>query len=201
MLPLLLAALGAPGAAGAALAELGAGLAQALRGDPRWQRRLRERERVCRELPQIVGTLPRAPPQLRIVPERSGAALTLACHAWGFSPPDITLRWLRNGAVVEEPRGPPRALPLGDGTFRAQVNVEVTPGTAGDTFECWALHPSLEEPVSVTWAPGLSPKLSLLVALAVLALLLGLLLFIFGLSRYLSTGYTPLPGDTHAGNI
>ncbi|XP_059693364.1 HLA class II histocompatibility antigen, DM beta chain-like, partial [Haemorhous mexicanus] len=154
---------------------------------------------------------PPAPPQLRIVPERSGPALALACHAWGFSPAEITLRWLRNGDIVGDTvgdtvgdnvgdtSGQPRALPVGDGTFWARVSIQVPPGTSGDTFECLALHPSLEEPLRVTWAPGLSPRLSLLVALAVLALLLGLLLFTFGLSRYLGSGHFPFPGDTHAG--
>uniref|UniRef100_A0A8C3NZZ3 Ig-like domain-containing protein n=1 Tax=Cyanoderma ruficeps TaxID=181631 RepID=A0A8C3NZZ3_9PASS len=128
-----------------------------------------------------------APPQLRIIPERSGPALALTCHAWGFSPAEVTLRWLRNGIVVGDPSGQSRALPVGDGTFWAQATIEVPPGT-GDTFACSALHPSLEEPLSVTWAPGLSPNLSLLVGLAVLTLLLGLFLFIFGLCRYLGPG-------------
>uniref|UniRef100_A0A8C3UV05 Ig-like domain-containing protein n=1 Tax=Catharus ustulatus TaxID=91951 RepID=A0A8C3UV05_CATUS len=91
-----------------------------------------------------------APPRLRIVPERSGHALALTCHAWGFTPPEVTLRWLRNGEVVGDTRGQSRALPVGDGTFRTQVTIEVAPGTR-DTLECSALHPSLQEPVSVTW--------------------------------------------------
>ncbi|XP_071276168.1 class II histocompatibility antigen, M beta 1 chain-like [Agelaius tricolor] len=169
---------------------------------------------------------------LQIVPERSGPALALVCHAWGFSPADITLKWLRNGDIIGDNIGDivsdtsgdivgdavgdaleqTQALPVGDGTFRAQVTIQVPPGASGDTFECLALHPSLEEPLRVTWAPGLSPRLSLMVALAALALLLGLLLFTFGLCRYLRTGYTPLsggsrtgyaplPGDTYAGSI
>uniref|UniRef100_A0A8C3NZY3 Ig-like domain-containing protein n=1 Tax=Cyanoderma ruficeps TaxID=181631 RepID=A0A8C3NZY3_9PASS len=137
--------------------------------------------------PQMSPNVPPAPPQLRIIPERSGPALALTCHAWGFSPAEVTLRWLRNGIVVGDPSGQSRALPVGDGTFWAQATIEVPPGT-GDTFACSALHPSLEEPLSVTWAPGLSPNLSLLVGLAVLTLLLGLFLFIFGLCRYLGPG-------------
>ncbi|KAM6993453.1 HLA class II histocompatibility antigen, DM beta chain [Passerculus sandwichensis] len=184
---------------------------RALHGDSRWGQRLRQRRQLCLELPRRVWPPLTAPPQLQIVPERSGPALTLVCHAWGFSPADITLKWLRNGDIigdvigdaigdnVGDTSGQTRALPVGDGTFRAQVTIPVPPGTSGDTLECVALHPSLKEPLSVTWAPGLSPRLSLLVALAVLGLLLGLLLFTFGLGRYLGTGYTPLPGDTHAG--
>ncbi|KAM3654695.1 HLA class II histocompatibility antigen, DM beta chain-like [Ammospiza maritima maritima] len=193
------------------LGTLGDALAQALHGDSRWGQRLRQRRQLCLELPRRVWPPLTAPPQLQIVPERSGPALALVCHAWGFSPADITLKWLRNGDIigdiigdnvgdnVGDTSGQTRALPVGDGTFRAQATIQVPPGTSGDTFECVALHPSLKEPLSVTWAPGLSPRLSLMVALAVLALLLGLLLLTFGLCRYLGTGYTPLPGDTHAG--
>ncbi|XP_039573636.1 class II histocompatibility antigen, M beta 1 chain [Passer montanus] len=254
---------------GGPLGALGDGLVVALGRDPRWGQRLQQRQRLCQELPRSVWPPPRAPPQLRIVPERSGPALALVCHAWGFSPAEITLRWLRNGASVGDtlgattsttslcvPSAPPqlrivpersgpalalvchawgfspaeitlrwlrngasvgdtlgdsvgdtvgdtsgqsRVLPVGDGTFRTQATIQVPPGTSGDTFECVALHPTLKEPLSVTWAPGLSPRLSLLVALAVLALILGLLLFTFGLCRYLRTGYTPLPGGSHKG--
>ncbi|XP_066065097.1 HLA class II histocompatibility antigen, DM beta chain-like isoform X2 [Chamaea fasciata] len=189
------------------LAVLGHAVTKILRGDPAWARRLRRRRAVCRELPKRVWPPLTAPPRLRIVAERSGAALALTCHAWGFSPAEVTLRWLRDGAAVDDPPRQSRALPAGDGTFRAQATVVVTPGTGGD-FVCSALHPSLEEPVSVTWAPGLSPTLSLLVSLAVLTLLLGLFLFIFGLCRYLgagdartTAGYSPLLGDTYAGSI
>ncbi|CAN8178046.1 unnamed protein product [Coccothraustes coccothraustes] len=200
---------------GGPLGTLGAALARALAGDSRWGQRLRQRRRLCQELPGKVWPPLRAPPQLHIVPERSGPALALACHAWGFSPAEITLRWLRNGDIigdtvgdivgdtvgdtVGDASGQTRSLPVGDGTFWARVTLQVPPGSSGDTFECLALHPSLEEPLRVTWAPGLSPRLALLVALAVPALLLGLLLFAFGLGRYLRTGYSPLPGANHAG--
>ncbi|XP_077645091.1 HLA class II histocompatibility antigen, DM beta chain-like [Lonchura striata] len=200
---------------GGPLGTLGDILAQRLARDGRWQRRLRQRQRLCQELPKMVWPPLRAPPRLRIVPERWGAALALTCHAWGFSPADITLRWLRNGVVPDgaagdaagdntrdaagDAAGPWRALPVGDGTFRAQVTIQVPPGTSGDTLECLALHPSLEEPLRVTWAPGPSPRLALLVALAVPALLLGPALLGLGLSRWLRAGYSPLPGATHAG--
>ncbi|XP_056366787.1 HLA class II histocompatibility antigen, DM beta chain [Oenanthe melanoleuca] len=196
---------------GGPLVALGDNLARVLQRDPRWGRRLSQRLGVCRELPPRVWPPASAPPRLRIVPERSGPALTLTCHAWGFTPADVTLRWLRDGDAVGDGRAWPRPLPAGDGTFRAQVTIPVGPET-GDTWECLALHPSLEEPVSVSWAPGMSPRLSLLVALAVLALGAGLLLLTLGLRRYLRpgstflpgrarAGYTPLPGDTYTGEI
>ncbi|NXU34112.1 DMB protein, partial [Drymodes brunneopygia] len=138
---------------GGPLGVLGDNLAQVLNADPRWGQRLRQRQQLCRDLPAKVWPPRSAPPQLRIIPVRSGPAaapLTLECHAWGFAPPDITLRWLRNGDIVRDTRGQPRVLPVGDGTFRTQVTIEVAPGTK-DTFECSALHPSLEEPVTVKW--------------------------------------------------
>ncbi|NXH41077.1 DMB protein, partial [Dicaeum eximium] len=144
-----------PCQAGGLLGTVGATLARTLNGDPRWRQRLRDRERLCRELPPRVWPPLTAPPRLRILPERSGPALALTCHAWGFSPAEVTLRWLRNGDVVGDASGEvsaqSRALPVGDGTFRAQVTIQVAPGSSGDTFECLALHPTLEEPLRVQW--------------------------------------------------
>uniref|UniRef100_A0A674GR73 Ig-like domain-containing protein n=1 Tax=Taeniopygia guttata TaxID=59729 RepID=A0A674GR73_TAEGU len=206
---------GGPCQQGGLLGTLGDTVAQALAQDSRWGQRLRQRRRLCQELPKMVWPPLRAPPRLRIVPERWGTALALTCYAWAFSPADITLTWLRNGVVPDATTGDiigdiiggtvgdtsrqSRALPVGDGTFRAQVTIQVPPGTSGDTFECLALHPGLEEPLRVTWAPGPSRRLSLLVAFSVLSLLLGLLLLLLGLRRFLRPGYSPLPGATHAG--
>ncbi|XP_071276184.1 HLA class II histocompatibility antigen, DM beta chain-like [Agelaius tricolor] len=85
---------------GGPLGTLGEALAQVLNGDSRWGQRLRQRRRLCLELPRRVWPPLRAPPQLQIVPERSGPALALVCHAWGFSPAEITLKWLRNGDII-----------------------------------------------------------------------------------------------------
>ncbi|XP_072777120.1 HLA class II histocompatibility antigen, DM beta chain [Taeniopygia guttata] len=191
------------------LGTLGDTVAQALAQDSRWGQRLRQRRRLCQELPKMVWPPLRAPPRLRIVPERWGTALALTCYAWAFSPADITLTWLRNGVVPDATAGDiigdiigdavgdtsrqSRALPVGDGTFRAQVTIQVPPGSSGDTFECLALHPGLEEPLRVTWAPGPSRRLSLLVAFSVLSLLLGLLLLLLGLRRFLRAGATSCP--------
>ncbi|NXN90597.1 HFE protein, partial [Bombycilla garrulus] len=164
-----------PGAAGP-LGALGDNVAKVLNADPRWGQRLRERQRVCQDLPGVVAAQRGRRRQLLIVPERSGPALSLVCHAWGFTPGDITLRWLRNGDVVDDvgdiigdiigdvigdAEGRTRALPVGDGTFRAQVTVPLPPGTK-DTFECLALHPSLEEPLGVTWGERLGQKTGIL---------------------------------------
>ncbi|XP_053823886.1 HLA class II histocompatibility antigen, DM beta chain-like isoform X2 [Vidua chalybeata] len=181
---------------GGPLGTLGDILARALAQDSRWGQRLRQRQRLCQELPKRVWPPLRAPPRLRIVPERSGSALALTCYAWGFSPADITMRWLCNGDIIgdvaEDSVGDAvggivgdavgdtsrqsRVLPVGDGTFRAQATIQVPPGTSGDTFDCVALHPSLEEPLRVTW--GYTP-----------------------LPGATHAGYTPLPGDTYAGSI
>ncbi|NWT94938.1 DMB protein, partial [Urocynchramus pylzowi] len=85
---------------GGPLGTLGDSLAQALGRDARWGQRLRQRQRLCQELPKRVWPPLTAPPQLRIVPERLGRAVALVCHAWGFSPDEITLRWLHNRDIV-----------------------------------------------------------------------------------------------------
>ncbi|XP_032533592.1 HLA class II histocompatibility antigen, DM beta chain [Chiroxiphia lanceolata] len=201
-----------PCGGGGPLEPIGAQLAKTLNGDPQWGERLRKRGKVCTQLPPKVWgdtAQRRVPPKICIVPSAPGNAqtpLVLTCHVWGFYPPELSLAWLRNGVVLEPqgPPGPPPIIPMGDWSYRSEGTLEVTP-EPGDTFTCLVQHPSLKQPLLEDWAPGLSPRLSLLVALAALAMVLGLLLFSFGLWRYQKKapipGYTPLPGDNCAGSI
>ncbi|XP_050161996.1 HLA class II histocompatibility antigen, DM beta chain-like isoform X2 [Myiozetetes cayanensis] len=203
-----------PCAGGGPLEKVGAKLADTLNGDPRWGERLQKRGGVCTQLPPKVWgdtALRRVPPKIRVVPSATGNArtpLVLTCHVWGFYPPELNLAWLRNGLLLDDPQGPPGTppiVPMGSWTYRSEGTLEVPPPEPGDTFTCSVQHPSLQQPLLEDWAPGLAPRLSLLVALATLAMILGLFLFAFGFWRYQKKlpkpGYTPLPGDSSAGSI
>ncbi|XP_010164299.2 HLA class II histocompatibility antigen, DM beta chain-like [Antrostomus carolinensis] len=154
-----------------------------------------------------VPSPPPAPPQIRIVPSKASAtrATVLTCHVWGFYPPEVTVIWLHNGDIVGPGDHPPvSAVPNGDWTYQTQVTLTVTP-VSGDTFTCSVQHVSLDQPLLVDWDPGLSPRLTLMVAAATVVMMLGLTIFIVGVYRYRAKppapGYTPLPGDNYpAGN-
>ncbi|XP_048148965.1 uncharacterized protein LOC125320615 [Corvus hawaiiensis] len=130
---------------GGLLAPLGKLLAHGLNGDPRWGQRLLERRQLCGQLPGRVWPPRSAPP----APSRARLALRPRS---GPAAPDVPRLGLhpRRGhpEVVPErgrARGPSGTAPgaaVGDGTFRAQVSIEVAAAAAnGDAFECSALHP------------------------------------------------------------
>uniref|UniRef100_A0A663FGI4 Class II histocompatibility antigen, M alpha chain n=1 Tax=Aquila chrysaetos chrysaetos TaxID=223781 RepID=A0A663FGI4_AQUCH len=150
-----------------------------------------------------------APPQARIISSKTSntrASVLLTCHVWGFYPAEVTVSWLLNGNVVGPGERPPTsAIPNGDWTYQTRVTLTAAP-TAGDTFSCLVQHVSLDEPLLEEWSPGLSPGLTVKVAVATVLMVLGLSFFIVGVYCYRgkppAPGYTPLPGDTYpAGSI
>ncbi|XP_074710509.1 HLA class II histocompatibility antigen, DM beta chain [Strix uralensis] len=196
------------------LAQVAAAVATGLNNGSAWTQRAEARRRLCRDLtPRVwaAAALRRTPPHARIVPSRPAAAggpVLLTCHVWGFYPPEVTVLWLHNGDVVgpgDTPPPPISAIPSGDWTYQTQVTLTVTP-RPGDTFTCSVQHVSLAQPLLEDWGPGLSPGLTLKVAMATVVMALGLGFFSVGVYRYRTrppaSGYTPLPGNNYpAGSI
>uniref|UniRef100_A0A8D0FL59 Immunoglobulin C1-set domain-containing protein n=1 Tax=Strix occidentalis caurina TaxID=311401 RepID=A0A8D0FL59_STROC len=96
--------------------------------------------------------------------------------------------------------------PSGDWTYQTRVTLTVTP-RPGDTFTCSVQHVSLAQPLLEDWGPGLSPGLTLKVAMATVVMALGLGFFSGTLgSRDAGHGQcqaqvTPGTGDTgHRGH-
>ncbi|XP_074875328.1 HLA class II histocompatibility antigen, DM beta chain isoform X1 [Buteo buteo] len=187
-------------------------LAAILNNGTAWVQRAEARRRACRDLvPQFWSStvLRLTPPQARIISSKTSntrASVLLTCHVWGFYPAEVTVSWLHNGNVVGPGDHPPTsAIPNGDWTYQTQVTLMVAP-TAGDTFACSVQHASLEEPLLEEWSPGLTPGLTVKVAVATVLMVLGLSFFGVGVYCYRgkppAPGYTPLPGDTYpAGSI
>ncbi|XP_009471436.1 PREDICTED: class II histocompatibility antigen, M beta 1 chain-like [Nipponia nippon] len=125
------------------------------------------------------------PPQVRIVPvplPNTPNAVLLTCHVWGFYPAEVTVLWLHNGDVVAT-GDTAKLLPNGDWTYQTQVTLTVT-AKAGDTFTCSVQHASLNRPLRKRWGPGLSPGLTVKVAVAAVTMTLGLVVFAAGTFSY-----------------
>ncbi|KAM6396235.1 HLA class II histocompatibility antigen, DM beta chain [Rhynochetos jubatus] len=182
-------------------------LATLLNNGTTWLQRAEARRRACHDLaPRFWAStaLRRVPPQVRITSSKMGnarAPVLLTCHVWGFYPAEVTVIWLHNGDIVGPGDHPPiSAIPNGDWTYQTRVTLMVAP-RAGDTFTCSVQHASLDRPLLEDWSPGLSPGLTLKVAMATVVMVLGLSIFIAGVYHYWARppapGYTPLPGDNY----
>ncbi|NXL54942.1 DMB protein, partial [Podilymbus podiceps] len=163
-------------------------LAAFLNNDTAWLERAETRRRACRDLATrfwASTALRRTPPQLRIVPvplPNAPDTVLLTCHVWGFYPPELTVRWLRNGDVVAT-KVTAKVLPNGDCTYQTQVTLTVS-SEVGDTFTCSVEHAGLARPLREHWGPGLSPGLTVKVAVAAVLMTLGLVVFAAGTFCY-----------------
>ncbi|XP_009637745.2 HLA class II histocompatibility antigen, DM beta chain-like [Egretta garzetta] len=172
-------------------------VASVLNNGTAWAQRAEARRQACRDLgPRFWAStaLRRTPPQVRIVPvplPNAPDAVLLTCHIWGFYPPEVTVLWLHNGDMVAT-GDTAKVLPNGDWTYQTQVTLMVT-AKAGDTFTCSVHHASLDLPLQEHWGPGLSPGLTVKVAVAAGLVTLGLVVFAAGTFSYCRQA----PGEGH----
>ncbi|NXJ16716.1 DMB protein, partial [Odontophorus gujanensis] len=189
------------------LRDVAARIATAINNDTTWVQRAEARRRACSELAARFWeqtALRRTQPQVRIVPAQTGSPsvpVRLTCHVWGFYPPEVTIIWLHNGDIVGHGNHSPiSAIPSGNWTYQTQLALSVAP-EVGDTYTCSVQHASLEEPLLVDWNPGLTPEVTLMVAVATVVMVLGLSLLLTGTYRWRnlppSPGYAPLPGANY----
>ncbi|XP_052525909.1 HLA class II histocompatibility antigen, DM beta chain-like isoform X1 [Tympanuchus pallidicinctus] len=152
-----------------------------------WVQRAEARRQACTELAAqfwAQTALRRTPPQVRIVPIRISNdpdTVRLICHVWGFFPPAVTIQWLQNGLVLAS--DDTELLPNGDWTYRTQTTLRASTA-AGSTYTCSVWHSSLEQPLQVDWSPNLSPGMMAQVAVAAMALTLGLVAFSAGVFSF-----------------
>uniref|UniRef100_A0A8B9PVX8 Ig-like domain-containing protein n=1 Tax=Apteryx owenii TaxID=8824 RepID=A0A8B9PVX8_APTOW len=159
-----------------------------LNNDIAWAQRAEDRRQACRDVATNLSAqtlLRQTRPQARVIPTaltNAPDAVRLICHVWGFYPPKVTVLWLRNGDVVAS-GNTTKILPNGDWTYQTQVALTVT-AKAGDTYMCSVQHASLNQPLRKYWSPGLSPVMTLQVAVAAALLTVGLVVFSVGISSY-----------------
>ncbi|XP_010718902.1 HLA class II histocompatibility antigen, DM beta chain [Meleagris gallopavo] len=158
-----------------------------LNNNATWVQRAEARRQACTELAAQFWAhtaLRRTPPQVRIVPipiSNDPDSVRLICHVWGFFPPAVTIQWLQNGLVVASEDT--KLLPNGDWTYRTQTTLRASTA-AGSTYTCSVWHSSLEQPLQVDWSPNLSLGMMAQVAVAVMALTLGLVAFSAGVFSF-----------------
>ncbi|XP_062043413.1 HLA class II histocompatibility antigen, DM beta chain [Lepus europaeus] len=140
------------------------------------------------------------PPTVQVAqttPFNTREPVMLACYVWGFYPADVTITWMKNGQlVIPHSSMEKTAQPNGDWTYQTLSHLALTP-SYGDTYTCVVEHIGAPEPILQNWTPGLSPTLTVKVAVSVVTLGVGFIVFSLGLicwRKYGFSSYTPLPG-------
>ncbi|XP_077688502.1 signal-regulatory protein beta-1-like [Eretmochelys imbricata] len=93
--------------------------------------------------PSVSGPPSRAEP---------GPPVTFTCTSGGFSPRNITMTWLKNGAKLPAPQ--PRVLPEHESVsynMSSTVGVSLTPGDARSQLTCQIEHSTLLAPLRGTY--------------------------------------------------
>uniref|UniRef100_A0A8D2Q3W2 Ig-like domain-containing protein n=1 Tax=Varanus komodoensis TaxID=61221 RepID=A0A8D2Q3W2_VARKO len=114
----------------------------------------------CRKNHEAVRAIVRqVQPTVTISPSRNdplSPRTLLLCTAAGFYPPEIEVRWLKNGRRATEGVFYGEVLQNGDWTYQTQMMLEDTP-QRGDVYACQVEHASLETPIAVQWARQKGP--------------------------------------------
>ncbi|XP_004694062.2 PREDICTED: IgG receptor FcRn large subunit p51 [Condylura cristata] len=137
------------------------------------------------------------PPSMRLKarPGSAGSSV-LTCSAFSFFPPEVQLRFLRNGLAAGSGEG--GLGPNGDGSFHAWSSITVKSGDEHH-YSCVVQHVGLPEPLTVEL--GTSAKSSMPVAGIIIGFLLLTVVIVVGvlLWRRLRNGlpapWTSLRGD------
>ncbi|TFK05171.1 Signal-regulatory protein beta-1 isoform 3 [Platysternon megacephalum] len=95
-----------------------------------------------------------SPPSVSGPPSRAepGAPVTFTCTSGGFSPRDIAVTWLKNGAKFPAPQ--PRVLPAHESVsynMSSTVGVTLTAGDARSQLTCQIAHSTLPAPLRATY--------------------------------------------------
>ncbi|XP_054253437.1 class II histocompatibility antigen, B-L beta chain-like [Indicator indicator] len=74
----------------------------------------------------------------------------LACYVTGFYPPEVEVKWFKNGQEETDQVVSTDVMQNGDWTYQVLVMLESTP-ERGDTYVCQVEHISLQHPISQHW--------------------------------------------------
>ncbi|KAG6921801.1 TAP binding protein-like [Chelydra serpentina] len=128
----------------------------------------------------IVLSPPRLAPQTVVTPEGLGA---LQVRVSGYYPPNITVEWLRDGAILPSRESPPTREPDGTFTLHSSYILDRPEPDSRVTFTCRVRHPALSTPLEqrVTWREHETCHAQVWLSLwLVTVLLLGVLLLCIG---------------------
>ncbi|NXJ87222.1 HB2L protein, partial [Trogon melanurus] len=95
----------------------------------------------------------RVPPEVEIAPVQSSSLPQndrLLCAVLDFYPPEVEVKWFKNGREETERVVSTDVIQNGDWTYQVLVMLETSP-QRGDTYTCQVEHASLQHPVTRHW--------------------------------------------------
>ncbi|XP_062904364.1 H-2 class II histocompatibility antigen, E-S beta chain-like [Mobula hypostoma] len=133
----------------------------------------------------------------KVSPSQSGQLALLTCHVTGFYPPEIEVKWLKNGAPV--PAGAINTVLLSDGDWTYQVEelLQYDP-VSGDKYTCHVEHSSLTEPMTMDWEVQITPESERTkIIVGALGFVLGLLILLAAVIMKLKNAKAILDSSSH----
>ncbi|NWI18367.1 HB2L protein, partial [Crypturellus soui] len=124
-------------------------------------------------------------PEVEIYPTQSGSLPQtdrLVCAVMDFYPPEIEVKWFKNGREETERVVATDVIQNGDWTYQVLVILETTP-QSGDTYTCHVEHVSLQQPLTHDWGAQSDTGRSKMLT-GVGGLVLGLIFLALGLLVY-----------------
>ncbi|XP_067169748.1 class II histocompatibility antigen, B-L beta chain-like [Apteryx mantelli] len=128
----------------------------------------------------------RVQPKVLVSPMQSGSLPQtdrLLCYVTGFYPPEIEVKWFKNGREETERVVATDVIQNGDWTYQVLVMLESMP-QSGDTYTCQVEHASLQQPLTQHWGAQSDTARSKMLT-GVGGLVLGLIFLALGLVLYL----------------
>ncbi|XP_067169713.1 class II histocompatibility antigen, B-L beta chain-like [Apteryx mantelli] len=125
-------------------------------------------------------------PKVLVSPMQSGSLPQtdrLLCYVTGFYPPEIEVKWFKNGREETERVVATDVIQNGDWTYQVLVMLESMP-QSGDTYTCQVEHASLQQPLTQHWRAQSDTARSKMLT-GVGGLVLGLIFLVLGLVLYL----------------
>ncbi|XP_067169749.1 class II histocompatibility antigen, B-L beta chain-like [Apteryx mantelli] len=128
----------------------------------------------------------RVQPKVLVFPMQSGSLPQtdrLLCYVTDFYPPEIEVKWFKNGREETERVVATDMIQDGDWTYQVLVMLESMP-QSGDTYTCQVEHASLQQPLTQHWGAQSDTARSKMLT-GVGGLVLGLIFLALGLVLYL----------------
>ncbi|CAH2328359.1 MHC class I antigen [Pelobates cultripes] len=110
-------------------------------------------------------------PEINISEKTTDNGITLHCHAYGFYPRDIDVKWMRNHREEVPCQDDQYILPNTDGTYQVQASIHIL-SKDGDSYSCHIDHSSQTETRILTWKPTKDATIYIVMALCVSVIVL-----------------------------
>ncbi|NXN13455.1 HB2L protein, partial [Indicator maculatus] len=108
---------------------------------------------ICPSSFLACSSSPLVQPEVEIYPVQSSSlpqSSSLVCAGMDFYPPEVEVKWFKNGQEETDQVVSTDVMQNGDWTYQVLVMLESTP-ERGDTYVCQVEHVSLQHPISQHW--------------------------------------------------